>query len=408
MSAYCIIGCHIIAATRSRYDNQGGFGSQGTPSNQTKTRRNYDEQTLIPVTIKQIITADGDPTGGNDISLKDGRTLYMVKIVGCVRSFEQKSTNLAIDIEDGTGMIEAKTWMNEGDECSAVANMRQECCQDYAFVRVIGQVKEFDGKRHIQATDIRLLGTKNEFTYHLLEVAYSFDKYQKRKESGGVGMGVGMGYGIGNMSSMPKTMGAKVSMNQGGGNSAADAAVASIKSYGETDTGVDIQNVIADLASQGFSEQEVRNAMENLANEGHVVRYTSQKHHKRIPPFFLLCWGMGRASKHLKRSNAIIRSLQGRHPMERGLQCLCSDRSHYDTHDIRSPVTSAIQRMSLFLVTVPNRYSSRDSPYYPKVGTVPGIVGTVPNRYSSRDSPYLLSQCRDSPYYPRDSPLSTG
>ena len=157
----------------------------------------------------------------------------MVKIVGCVRSFEQKSTNLAINIEDGTGMIEAKTWMNEGDECSAVANMRQECCQDYAFVRVIGQVKEFDGKRHIQATDIRLLGTKNELTYHLLEVAYSFDKYQKRKESGGVGMGVGMGYGIGNMSSMPKTMGAKVSMNQGGGNSAADAAVASIKSYGE-------------------------------------------------------------------------------------------------------------------------------------------------------------------------------
>eukprot|EP00986_Skeletonema_menzelii_P006004 scaffold2269_cov149-Skeletonema_menzelii.AAC.2 len=74
--------------------------------------------------------------------------------------------------------------------------------------------------------------------------------------------------------------------------------------------------------------------------------------------------------------------------MERGLQCLCSDRSHYDTHDIRSPVTSAIQRMSLFLLTVPNRYSSRDSPYYPKVGTVPGTVGTVPNRYSSRDSPY--------------------
>ena len=28
--------------------------------------------------------------------------------------------------------------------------------------------------------------------------------------------------------------------------------------------------------------------------------------------------------------------------------------------------------------TVPNRYSIRDSPYYPKVGTVPTIPGTVP------------------------------
>ena len=264
---------------------------------------------MIPVTIKQIVTADGDPTGGNDISLKDGRTLYMVKIVGCVRQFEQKSTNLAIDIEDGTGLIEVKTWMNEGDDCSAVANMRQECCVEAAFVRVIGQVKEFDGKRHIQATDIRLLGTKNELTYHLLEVAYSFDKYQKRKESGmGVGMGVGMGYGIGNMSSMPKTMGANVSMNQGGGNSANDAAVAAIRSYGElefdlylcqqlfvvvfvltrlhfysifpgeSDHGVDIHDIIRDLASQGYSEQEVRGAMENLANEGHVYSTIDENH----------------------------------------------------------------------------------------------------------------------------------
>lgn len=215
------------------YDNQGGFGSQGTPSSNTKARRNYDEQTLIPVTIKQIVTADGDPTGGNDISLKDGRALYMVKIVGCVRSFEQKSTNLAIQIEDGTGMIDVKTWMNEGDDCSAVANMRNECCQEYVFVRAIGQIKEFDGKRHIQATDIRLLGTKNELTYHFLEVAHSFDKYQKRKESGmGVGMGVGMGYGIGNMSSMPKTMGANVSMNQGGGSSINDVALGVIRNLG--------------------------------------------------------------------------------------------------------------------------------------------------------------------------------
>jgi replication factor A2 len=194
------------------YDNQGGFGSQGTPSGESKVRRNYDEQTLIPVTIKQILTADGDPSGGNDISLKDGRTLYMVKLVGCVRSHEQKSTNLTIQIEDGTGLIDVKTWMNEGDDCSAIANMRQECCEDYAFVKVIGQVKEFDGRRHVQANDIRLLGTKNEITYHLLEVAHSFDKYEKRKASG---MGVGMGYGIGNMSSMPKTMGAGVSMNGG-------------------------------------------------------------------------------------------------------------------------------------------------------------------------------------------------
>jgi replication factor A2 len=295
------------------YDNQGGFGgSQGTPSGETKARRNYDEQTLIPVTIKQIITADGDPTGGNDISLKDGRTLYMVKLVGCVRSHEQKSTNLTIQIEDGTGLIDVKTWMNEGDDCSAVANMRQECCQDFTCVRVVGQVKEFDGKRHIQATDIRPVTTKNEITYHLLEVAYSFDKYQKRKESGmGVGMGVGMGYGIGNMTSMPKAMGANVVMNQGGGgNSVSDATIASIRKFGgelehklvllstssfsarhahkntwllhlsleNMDSGVNINTIINDLVSQGYSESEVRSTMNHLSNEGHIYSTIDEDH----------------------------------------------------------------------------------------------------------------------------------
>lgn len=293
------------------YDNQGGFGSQGTPQGETKARRNYDEQTLIPCTIKQIVNADGDPSGGNDISLKDGRTLYMVKIVGCVRTFEQKSTNLAIEIEDGTGMMEVKTWMNEGDDCSAVANLRQECCQDHAFIRAIGQVKEFDGKRHIQATDIRLLGTKNELTYHFLEVAYSFDKYQKRKESGmGMGMGVGMGYGIGNnMPSMPKTMGANISMNQGGGNSINDAVSSYLKRVGgeleldiiyvnqccfcssylqiliapslstvNSDTGVNINNIIKDLAPQGYSESEVKAAVNDLSNEGHIYSTIDEDH----------------------------------------------------------------------------------------------------------------------------------
>jgi len=264
----------------SGYDNQGGFGSQGTPQGQTKARRNYDEQTLIPCTIKQIVTADGDPTGGNDISLKDGRTLYMVKIVGCVRNFEQKSTNLAIEIEDGTGMMEVKTWMNEGDDCSAVANLRQECCQDYVFIKAIGQVKEFDGKRHIQATDIRLLGTKNELTYHFLEVAYSFDKYQKKKESGmGMSMGVGMGYGIGNNMSMPKTMGANVSMKQGGGNSINDAVSSSLRKLGtNVDTGVNVNNIIEDLAPQGYSATDVRNAMSELANEGHIYSTIDEEH----------------------------------------------------------------------------------------------------------------------------------
>ena len=46
----------------------------------------------------------------------------------------------------------------------------------------------------------------------------------------------------------------------------------------QNDMGVNIENVINDLASQGYSEGEVRNAVESLSNEGHVYSTIDENH----------------------------------------------------------------------------------------------------------------------------------
>ena len=225
------------------YDDSGGFnndgggggGSQNTPS---KPRRNYEEQTLIPVTIKMLLDAISAPGDGADFQLKDMRPLHMIKVVGAVRSAEDRSTNLYLDLEDGTGLISVKIWVNDGDDCSAIVQMRTAAAQENAYVRIIGQLKEFDGQRQIVANDVRVAEGGNEITYHFLEVAHSFDKHSKGgASSGGVGIGGGMGYGIGNMASNPPPMQQQGVSAQGGqamdgGNALNDAVLRFIQSAG--------------------------------------------------------------------------------------------------------------------------------------------------------------------------------
>lgn len=234
-----------LPKTPTGFDNEGGFGSQNTPSrggsSDGKPRRDYDAQTLIPVTIKMILDAYATPGaagGSGDLQLKDERPIHMVKVVVAVRSHEERSTNLFLDIEDGTGFTQAKVWVNEGDECSGVVQLRQNACKDHQYVRIIGQVREFDGTRQIVANDVRPVSSGDEITYHFLEVAHSYEKHMKRQQQGG-GMGIGgaMGYGIGNMASAPPQQGglgisAQSGGIMGGGSALNDAVLAFIQGAG--------------------------------------------------------------------------------------------------------------------------------------------------------------------------------
>ncbi len=175
----------------------GGSSTDGVG----KPRRNHDEQTLIPITAKMAHSALGDPSGGTNLSLADGRPLHMVKLVGAVRQHEERSTNVFIDVEVSTGLVQVKVLVNKGDKCSIASSLRRDASTDHAYVRVIGQVCEFDGKRHIMANNVRPVSSGNELTYHLLEVAHSYKRHVKmQSDAQATGMmGMGMGIGIGKM-----------------------------------------------------------------------------------------------------------------------------------------------------------------------------------------------------------------
>jgi len=65
-------------------------------------------------------------------------------------------------------------------ECSGVKELYCKCAIN-TYVRVVGMVKDDFNLRTIIASDVRLVSTGNELTYHLLEVAYSADKVMTRQ-----------------------------------------------------------------------------------------------------------------------------------------------------------------------------------------------------------------------------------
>ncbi|KAI0117774.1 replication protein A, subunit RPA32 [Nemania sp. FL0031] len=151
-------------------DDGGGFtwGSQGGSSSQPLARAVNDES-LRPVTIKQII--DAEPAYAGDANFRiDGLEVRQVTVVGMVRSINPQTTNITYKIDDGTGSIEVKQWLDA--DKTADAPDAAPVFQEEEYVRVWGRLKSFSNKRHIGAHVIKPVRDFNEVNYHLLEATY--------------------------------------------------------------------------------------------------------------------------------------------------------------------------------------------------------------------------------------------
>jgi hypothetical protein len=134
-------------------------------------KTDYSQHTLIPVTAKMICSA---VSTFDRFQLKDGRLLHLVKLVGAVTFYHEYTDNITIDVEDGTGTMRAVLKRNQM-ECSMVLLL----CRNYrgnGYIHVIRTVHDVFGIREIIALDVCPVLSGNESTYHLLEVAYSFNK----------------------------------------------------------------------------------------------------------------------------------------------------------------------------------------------------------------------------------------
>ena len=125
----------------------------------------------MPMTVQQVVRASSDPDKGSDSNYKvDGQDIHQLKLVGNILSIEEHSTYAVYKIEDGTGVVDCKLWIDSGD--SEADAEKRALCRQGSYVRAVGVLRDFQGNASVQLYDMRPVTDHNEITHHMLEAIY--------------------------------------------------------------------------------------------------------------------------------------------------------------------------------------------------------------------------------------------
>lgn len=141
----------------------------GSQNDSPNAKRSYGKDTLRPVTIKQLVEAH-HPHPDADHFIIDDSDATSVTFVGQIRNISKQTTNVTYKLDDGTGIIEVKEWI----DAEAYGNPdhpsnQKPKIEEQMYVRAWGRLKAFNNKRHVGATKVRPIEDFNEIQYHLLE-----------------------------------------------------------------------------------------------------------------------------------------------------------------------------------------------------------------------------------------------
>ncbi|KAJ2732712.1 Replication factor A protein 2 [Coemansia sp. BCRC 34962] len=143
-----------------------------------KTRGGYRNQTLRPVTIKQLVQVSPPPANGPVFI--DGCEVKNISFVGVVRSVLQQSINVIYSVEDGTGKIDVRVWAGGNDQGGDMGDdglggsnqMVDPNITVGKYVCVYGELRFFNGKRNVSSHKVRLVTDHNEIAYRGMEAIY--------------------------------------------------------------------------------------------------------------------------------------------------------------------------------------------------------------------------------------------
>ncbi|KAJ1949182.1 Omega-amidase nit3 [Linderina macrospora] len=264
--------------------NKGaGWMNSGTGDDDHKTRGGYQNQSLRPVTIKQLLDI---PVVNTDMPIVlDGEEVKQVTFVGVIRTITPQAINITYGLEDGTGLIDLRVWNSDSAQDDNDANMdgddgMQTMHADPKLVigqyaRVYGELKFFNGKRHVNVHRIRPVTDHNEITYHGMSATYVHLTKVNGPPPAQGGAGQAKSAGHGGVTDFVQN---SMYSAQGAGGMGGDvvglgpvhmAVIASIKTHSQSPDGVQIQT-IQQVLSGKFQRQQVFAAIDELVADGHL------------------------------------------------------------------------------------------------------------------------------------------
>lgn len=212
----------------------------------------------------------------------NGEEVHNLTLLGKIVRADDSSTSLVYDIDDGTGKVEVKIWVDSEDPDGQAKN--KEEWKVGSYVRVYGHLRAFQGKRGVIAFNMRPVTDFNEITYHFLEVVYCNSHNLKRAAEATTAPGAAMPSAAANNAYAAPNGGAAPVAAAGAGVAATGSCSDQVFQIfngpqGASDVGVHVNEVAKQLNGR-FTEPQVREAVEHLVNEGHLYSTIDDDHFK--------------------------------------------------------------------------------------------------------------------------------
>ncbi|XP_054798899.1 replication protein A 32 kDa subunit A [Prosopis cineraria] len=129
--------------------------------------KSRDTQGLVPVTVKQISEASHSGDEKSNF-LINGVDVTNVTLVGMVFEKVDRNTDVSFVLDDGTGRITCRRWVNEPFDSKEMEEIR-----DGMYVRVYGHLKSFQGVKQVVAFSIRPVMSFDEISFHFIDCIHN-------------------------------------------------------------------------------------------------------------------------------------------------------------------------------------------------------------------------------------------
>lgn len=246
----------------------GGDGMSPAPS----SKKVSSQSTLRAITIKQLF--DGTSQTVDDQYEVDGAKLETVTLVGKVVSLAEQQLQLTLQIDDGTGVVDVKYWIEDNND--AAEQQRSEW-RVGTYVRLHGNLRSFDNQRSIVAYHMRPVADFNEITYHNLQCVFQHLHLTK----GAAAAATAAATTPGGAAAMPTAVGGGSGIFGGGMDGVQQEVNNVLKSEHAqaSASGVSTEEIVSRLGGN-FTIGQVRNALDFLVNEGHAYTAVDDNHFK--------------------------------------------------------------------------------------------------------------------------------
>jgi replication factor A2 len=235
-----------------------------------KSSANARAETMCPVTVKMIKRAMDDAGESGEYKY-GGLTLGNVTLVGKVVGVKDGESNTSYTVDDGTGTCVVRVWNDgegEGTEPFALNT----------YIRAYGQLKSLSNEKCIAAHNsnaVRAITDFNEVTFHQLEVVYA----NAHSTTTTTKTGVANGSAPSNVYSAAPVQAAPTAVQGNMMSENIHDAVSAVLHLPEAlgEHGLHLGEVTK-LLNGRFTADAVRQAMDDMANDGMVYSTVDDDH----------------------------------------------------------------------------------------------------------------------------------